>query len=176
MKHNMKIKLEWNQRDILWPHDVKSQLIGKYHDVGRDWRQEKKEKTEDEKVGWHHWFKGQVFEQSLGDREGQGSLTWWVHVVTNSWTWLSDWTTTERNRNLNGSPNGFRIGNISCNILEFLLISDNLLYYLLVLTWSSKNPPLRVRLIYLLENKLLRPIMKGSIKVRDFSIKYIVDN
>ena len=25
-------------------------------------------------VGWHHWLNGHEFEQSLGDREGQGSL------------------------------------------------------------------------------------------------------
>ena len=30
--------------------------------------------TEDEMVGWHHWLNGHEFEQSLGDREGQGSL------------------------------------------------------------------------------------------------------
>ena len=25
-------------------------------------------------VGWHHQLNGQAFEQTLGDREGQGSL------------------------------------------------------------------------------------------------------
>ena len=30
--------------------------------------------TEDEMVGWHHWFNGHEFEQTLGDSEGQGSL------------------------------------------------------------------------------------------------------
>ena len=34
----------------LWPPDVKSQLIGKAPDAGKDWRQEEKEKTEDEMV------------------------------------------------------------------------------------------------------------------------------
>ena len=93
MKHNMKIKLEWNQRDILWPHDVKSQLIGKYHDVGRDWRQEKKEKTEDEMVGWHHWFNGHEFEQNLGDGRRQGSL-----VCCSPWG-QKELDTTERLKN-----------------------------------------------------------------------------
>ena len=37
---------------ILWPPDVKSWLIGKDPDAGKDWRQEKG--TEDEMVGWHH--------------------------------------------------------------------------------------------------------------------------
>ena len=31
--------------------------------------------TEDEMVGWHHQFNGHEFEQTAGDREGQGSLT-----------------------------------------------------------------------------------------------------
>ena len=31
--------------------------------------------TEDEMIGWHHWFNGHEFEQTLGDSEGQGSLT-----------------------------------------------------------------------------------------------------
>ena len=30
--------------------------------------------TEDEIVGWHHQLNGHVFEQTLGDGEGQGSL------------------------------------------------------------------------------------------------------
>ena len=32
--------------------------------------------TEDEMVEWHHQFNGHEFEQTLGDCEGQGSLTW----------------------------------------------------------------------------------------------------
>ena len=39
---------------ILWPPDVKSQLIGKDPDAGKDGRQEEKGMTEDEMVGWHH--------------------------------------------------------------------------------------------------------------------------
>ena len=35
---------------ILWPPDVKSQLIGKDSDAGKDWGQEEKEVTEDEMV------------------------------------------------------------------------------------------------------------------------------
>ena len=31
--------------------------------------------AEGEMVGWHHWLSGHEFEQTLGDREGQGSLT-----------------------------------------------------------------------------------------------------
>ena len=59
---------------IFWPPDVKSQLIGKDPDAGKNWRQEEKGMTEDANVGWHHWFNGHEFEQSPGDGEGQGGL------------------------------------------------------------------------------------------------------
>ena len=60
---------------ILWPPNAKSQLIGKDLDAGKDSRQEEKRGTEDEMVGWHHRLNGHEFEQTLGDGEGQGSLT-----------------------------------------------------------------------------------------------------
>ena len=61
---------------ILWPHDAKSQLIGKDPDAGKDLRQEKKEATEDEMVGWHHQLNGHELEQTLGDNKGHGSLVY----------------------------------------------------------------------------------------------------
>ena len=59
---------------IVWPPDVKSQLIGKDPDAGKDWGQEEKGATEDEIVGWHQQLNGPEFKQILGDREGQRSL------------------------------------------------------------------------------------------------------
>ena len=59
---------------VLWPPDVKSGLIGKDSDVGKDWEQEEKEVTEDEMVGWHHPLNELHSEHTLGDSEGQGSL------------------------------------------------------------------------------------------------------
>ena len=47
---------------ILWPPDVKSQLIKKDPDAGKDWRREEKGTTEDEMVGWHHLLDGHEFE------------------------------------------------------------------------------------------------------------------
>ena len=47
---------------ILWPPDVKSWLIGKDSDAGRDWKWEEKGTTEDEMVGWHHRLNGHGFE------------------------------------------------------------------------------------------------------------------
>ena len=59
---------------VLWPPDVKSQLIRNDPDAGKDWRQEEKGMTEDEMVGWHHQLNGHEFDQAPGDGEGQGSL------------------------------------------------------------------------------------------------------
>ena len=59
---------------IVWPPDVKNWLIGKDPDAGKDWRQEEKEMTEDEMVGWHHWLNGHEYEQASGAGDGQGSL------------------------------------------------------------------------------------------------------
>ena len=72
---------------ILWPPDVKSQLIGKDPDVGKDRWQEEKGVTEGEMVGLHHRFNGHEFEQTPGDSEGQGSLAWcspWGHKKSNT--------------------------------------------------------------------------------------------
>ena len=43
---------------VHWPPHAKSLLIGKYPDVWRDCRQEKKGMTEDEMAGWHHRLDG----------------------------------------------------------------------------------------------------------------------
>ena len=54
---------------VLWPPDVKSWLIGKDPDVGKDWRQEERGRR-----GWDGWM---------------ASLTrWtWVWVDSGSWWW-----------------------------------------------------------------------------------------
>ena len=46
---------------VLWPLDVKSWLIWKDPDAGKDWGQEEKGMAEDEMVGWHHWLNGHEF-------------------------------------------------------------------------------------------------------------------
>ena len=56
---------------------MKSQLIGKDPDAGRDWGQEDKGMTEDEMAGWHHRLDGHECEQALGAGEGQGNLAWY---------------------------------------------------------------------------------------------------
>ena len=62
-------------KPVLWPPHVKSWLIGKDSDAGRDWGQEEKGTTEDEMAGWHSWLDGRrEFEWTLGDGDGQGGL------------------------------------------------------------------------------------------------------
>ena len=59
---------------ILWPPHVKSWLIGKDSEAGRDWGQEEKGTTEDEMAEWHHWLDGHEFEWTSGVGDGQGGL------------------------------------------------------------------------------------------------------
>ena len=78
---------------VLWPPDVKSQLIRKDPDAGKNGRQEEKGRTWNETVGWHHQLNEHEFEQTPEDSEGQGSLG--VHgLIAKSWTWFSNWATT----------------------------------------------------------------------------------
>jgi len=69
---------------ILWPPQrvdhVKSWLIGKDSDAGRDWGQEQKGMTEDEMAGWHHRLDGHEFGWTPGVGDGQGGL-----ACCNSW-------------------------------------------------------------------------------------------
>ena len=55
---------------VLWPPHVKSWLIGKGSDAGRDWEQEEKGMTKDEMAGWHHWLDGRELSE-LWER-------WWT--------------------------------------------------------------------------------------------------
>ena len=59
---------------ILWPPDVKSWLIWKAPDAGKDWEQEEKGMIEDEMVGWHHRHNGHEFKWTPGIGDGQGGL------------------------------------------------------------------------------------------------------
>ena len=51
------------------PH-VKSWLIGKDFDAGRDWGLEEKGTTEDEMAGWLHLLNGREFEWTPGVGDG----------------------------------------------------------------------------------------------------------
>ena len=79
---------------VLWPPHVKSWLIGKDSDAGRDWGQEEKGTTEDEMAGWHHWLDGREFEWT-GVCDGQAGLAcWssWGQRVGHDWATELNWT------------------------------------------------------------------------------------
>ena len=59
---------------VLWPPDVKSWLIWKDPDAGKDWGQEEKGTTEYETVEWHHRLNGHGFGGTPGVGDGQGGL------------------------------------------------------------------------------------------------------
>ena len=62
---------------VLWQPHVKSWLIGKDSDAGRDWGQGEKGTTEDEMAGWHHWLDGRESEWTPGVSDGQGGLVYY---------------------------------------------------------------------------------------------------
>ena len=77
MNHNLESRLpgeistsdmQWHPTPVLWPPHMKSWLIGKDSDAGRDWGQEEKGTTEDEMAGWHQWLNG---------CESECSWSWW---------------------------------------------------------------------------------------------------
>ena len=59
---------------ILWPPYLKSWLIWKGFDVGKDWGQEDKGMTEDEVAGWHHQLDRHGFGWTPRVGDGQGGL------------------------------------------------------------------------------------------------------
>ena len=78
----------------LWPPDLKSQLIGKDFNAGKNWGQEEKGVTEDKMVGWHHCLNGHEFEQTQSDSKREREA--WhaaVHGVAKSQIRLSNWIT-----------------------------------------------------------------------------------
>ena len=109
-KESQPVNLKWNQpwtlmgwtdakaeTPVVWPPDVKSWLIGKDPDAGKDWRQKEKRATKDETVGWHHQFNGHELGQTPGDGEEQESMvccspwglkqsdmTWWLNNNINT--------------------------------------------------------------------------------------------
>ena len=77
---------------VLWPPHVKSWLIGKDSDAGRDWGQEEKGRTVGEMAGWHHRLDGHESEWTPGVGDAQGGLVCCDSWGPKSWTRLSDWT------------------------------------------------------------------------------------
>ena len=77
---------------VLWPPYVKSWLIWKDSDAGRDWGQEEKGTTE---AGWHHGLDGRESEWTPGDADEQGGLACcdsWGHRVEHDWVTELNWS------------------------------------------------------------------------------------
>ena len=94
---------------VLWSPHVKSWLIGKDSDAGRDWDQGKKGTRmrwggwgEDEVAGWPHWLNGRESVWTLGVGDGQGGLAYcdsWGRKESDTterlnWTDSTDWSNT----------------------------------------------------------------------------------
>jgi len=79
---------------ILWPPGVKSWLIVKDPDAGKDWRQKEKRW---QKMRWSDSITNSVdmnlskLREIVKDREAWHAA---VHEVTKNQTWLSEWTAT----------------------------------------------------------------------------------
>ena len=79
---------------ILWPPDVKSCLIWKDPDAGKDRGQEEKRTTEEEMVRWHHRLDGHGFEWTPRVGDGQGGVACcdsWGPKESDMTEWLN-WT------------------------------------------------------------------------------------
>ena len=77
---------------VFWPPDAKIWLIWKDPDAGKDWGQEEKGTTEDEKVVWHHRLNGYGFGWTPGVGDDREAWHAEVHGVAMSRTPLSNWT------------------------------------------------------------------------------------
>ena len=143
---------------ILWPPDVKSWLIGKDPDAGKDWGQEETGTTEDEMVGWHHRLYGHGFGWTPGVGDGQGGL-----VCCGSWG-RKESDTTERlnwtelmvgSRGKSSSPLPKRQPIALASFVEKTVIFptvngafevNSLLIYMWVYFWTLYSVPLHLSL------------------------------
>ena len=80
----------------LWLLGTKSWLTGEVSLISLilgKIKQKEKRVTENEMVGWHHWFNGHELGQTMGDGEGQGSLACcspWSHEESDMTWWLNN--------------------------------------------------------------------------------------
>ena len=112
----------------VWAHDVKSWLIWKDPDAGKDWGHEEKQTTEDEMIGWHHWLNGHGFGWTPGVGDGQGGLACcsWVCKESDTTEQLN-WTDNMPSRNLEAKMQVVffeRMYNCDCNCMPAILYAS----------------------------------------------------
>ena len=115
--------------------EVKSWLIEKDLDAGRDWGQEEKGTTEDEMAGWHHRLNAHKFEWTLRVGDGQGGLACcnsWGHKESDTterpnWTELN-WT--ESSSTLHWKLLQSSWMSVHFHVIESPVVNLGLLWYL----------------------------------------------
>ena len=126
---------------IFWPPDVKSWLIWKDSDVGKDWRWEEKGTTEDEMVWWHHWLSGMDLgrlQQLVMDREAWRAV---VHGACGSQRVGHDWAT-----------------ELNCKVAQTRLS----VHFLLSNLWLLGNPSVRKHFIWIPKQEKSTPNRQQS--------------
>ena len=105
----------------LWPPDVKSWLIWKDPDAGKDWGWEESGTTDDEMVGWYHRLNGHGFGWTPGVADGQGGAACcssWGCKESDTTEWLN-WAElnvslgTPQQRDLRGKSKPANVAHIS---------------------------------------------------------------
>ena len=71
---------------------MKSRLIGKDSDAGRDWGQEEKGTTEDEMAGWHHRLDGH---ELVMDRQAWHAAVHGTYIIISILLWFNIKSTTK---------------------------------------------------------------------------------
>ena len=105
---------------VLWAPDVKSWLLGKDPDAGKNWRQ--KEKGQ-QRMRWLDSITDSVnmnlskLQEIVKDRGACGAA---VHGVSKNWTQLSDWTT-ERTTTMNNNRLWPRVS-FSSQLPQYLIL------------------------------------------------------
>ena len=89
----LKLKLQYFGH-LMWTTDPLEKTLM----LGKDWRQEEKEMTEDAMVGWYHPLNGHEFKWTPGVGDGQGGLACcdsWGRKESDMTEWLN-WTELKR--------------------------------------------------------------------------------
>ena len=110
---------------ILWPPDVKSWLIWKDPDAGKDWGQDEKRVTEDEVFGMASLIHWTWTWANSGRRWVTGKPGVLQPMGLQSRTWLGNWTTTAKVKQMELLPPCSRNTKLKINV--FFLSSFGLL-------------------------------------------------